>query len=756
MPLLCIVGSNSTSHIAEAMDRSLDATQTHTEPLDGTETASLTSPNPTESLYTAGVIESSIPGGTDQTPVTSSQSTQSIAPSPRATIRMHLHGFPPQAATATTAAINPANVLNRMPLQFHSNQVQLNLGSGNRVMVPLQRQNIQPADGITTASGRHGNVNIRVVQVDPLVPQPIESTGTLSSAPIVDHVEQQPSPIPQQDEDPSLSRFKCDICFDFLRVIPVGCGKCSARFCQECLQRVYSDDARRGQTHKCPMCRVEYQNMVRDETLKIEMDAGPTVPCRYDGCPEKHLRLSMIAAHEQTCQHIPVRCRYAMYGCTWTGKRGMIQDHEQNSCRLTPIGPFVEQFRQLKAEVSGRSEMAAQQAVGAVRMQAIIRQSLARDQIKSAFDILHLLQYCQSLTCCTPTAFLQKEKWLSYSRNDETRASVVNFLIFLPILLPAITIGSQGLSSFCLGMDKLLLTATTILLNKHSNSTLTKETEFFELLTPQIERLLEIALIGFCTFVFGALAITLNLLDEQSSKGWREIKLGKFGTHLIVRDVLGICTFALFMCVLEYHDCGVRAMILWILVLCTSTFFPSLILTLSHFMASTDPPLISNVPSFARSVEPLMFGLRYSCLEAYFGMSATLDAALIVGFLSRSDQNKLLKDCFLEQLPELVRAGFLGFKLTLLCTTVYCQISQNAPWIEVFSSIICSISAAIALRVANELVRILFAFGIKVGHLVATQSRPHIRPEGVAKDYSIHGIVAFGAWCTAMFAISQL
>jgi hypothetical protein len=104
----------------------------------------------------------------------------------------------------------------------------------------------------------------------------------------------------------------------------------------------------------------------------------------------------------------------------------------------------------------------------------------------------------------------------------------------------------------------------------------------------------------------------------------------------------------------------------------------------------------------------------------------------------------------------LVRAGFLGFKLTLLCTTVYCQISQNAPWIEVFSSIICSISAAIALRVANELVRILFAFGIKVGHLVATQSRPHIRPEGVAKDYSIHGIVAFGAWCTAMFAISQL
>jgi hypothetical protein len=751
-------GISPTSIVVDDIDTSLvEATPTHNEslPVVGVETATFTLADPPESLLAADVVDS--PTTTVQTgpSIVTPQNTQSIPPPPRTTIRMRLHGLPPQNATSTTASINPPNVLNRIPLQFHHNQVHLNLGNGSRVMVPLQRQNSLPADGITTASGRHGNVNIRVVQVDPLVPQPIESTGTLSAR-LVDNVVEDQRQTPLEEEDPSLSRFKCDICFDFLRVIPVGCGKCSARFCQDCLQRVYSDEARRLQPHKCPMCRVEYQHIVPDETLQQEMDSGPTVPCRYDGCPQKFLRLSMIASHEQTCEHVPVRCRFATYGCMWTGKRGMIQDHQQNSCRVAPIGPFVEQFRQLKAEVSGRTEMAAQRADGAVRMQGILRQSFARDQIKSAFDFLHLLQYCQSLTCCTPTALLQKEKWLSYWRNDETRASVVNFLMFIPFLIPAITIGSQGLASFGLFMDKFLLTAIMQLLMKDSNSTLASEDVLFDSLTPPIERLLELTFIGFCTTMFGALLIALNLLDEKSSKVWRGINLGQFGTHFIIRDVLGICIFALFMCVMEYHDSGVRAMMLWTLVLFTSTFFPSVVLTLSHFMATTDPPLPNDLPSLARSVEPLLFGLRYSCLEAYFGLSACLDAALIVGLWPRSDQNKLLNDCFLGQVPEVARVAFLGFKVAFWGTGAYSQFSQNVPLIDVLSSIVDSFSAAIALQLANELVRCLFTFGIKVGCLGATQSRSFVRPEGVTKDYCILGIVAFGTWCAAIFAISRL
>jgi hypothetical protein len=199
--------------------------------MDGTVTANFALPNPadSESLFTTGVVDSSNSGDTlEPTTTVTSQSTQSIPPPPRATIRMQLHGFQPpsQTTTARTATINPTSILNRIPLQFHSNQVHLNLGNGNRVMVPLQRQTSQSVDGITTASGRHGNVNIRVVQVDPLIPQPIESIDTFSTTHTATNVEQQQSQLPPQD-DPAWSRFKCDVCFDFIRVMPVGCGKSS-------------------------------------------------------------------------------------------------------------------------------------------------------------------------------------------------------------------------------------------------------------------------------------------------------------------------------------------------------------------------------------------------------------------------------------------------------------------------------------------------------------------------------------------------
>lgn len=710
-------------------DASLSTTaRTQNEPFSGGETA-----NPGESDPRDGVVDRPVDGETMPAAAAAATVTQTNQP-------------PSQRSRATI-------LMNRIPLQFDGNQVHIRLGNGNVVGVPLQRQpNAQTADGIATSFGRHGNINIHISQVDPLLPQPIEYAG-FSTPNAVDNREQHEQHRRPQEEDPALSRFKCDICYDFLRVLPVGCGKCSARFCQECLQRVYSDEARRRQPHKCPMCRVEYQDIEPDEALQRDMDAGPTVPCRYDGCPEQCLLLSMIASHEQTCEHVPVRCRYAMYGCSWTGKRGMIDDHEENVCKLSPIGPFVEQFRQLKAEMGGRVEVASQQAVGAARLQGSIRQSLARDQLKSTADFLQLLHYCHSLTCSTPMALLQKDKWLSYWRNDETRASVVNFLMFLPFLIPSITVGSQGLSSFCLCLEKLIFSGTKLL---SQNSTLTLESAFSHLLTPQVERLLEMALIGFCTFMFGALAVALNFLDEKSNISWRGIKVGQLGTPPIIGDVLGICMFALFMCVIEYHDSGVRSVVLWILVLFSSTVLPSLILTLSHFMAMKDPPSASDVPSFARSIEPLMFGLRYSFLEAHFGMVACLDAAIIVKLVTRSDQNKFLKDCFVGQLPEMACAAFLGFKLALWGTEACNQLSQNAPIDDLLSSIADSLFASFVLCLSNELVHGLFTFGIKVGCIVATQSRLHVRPEGVAKDYSIPGIIAFGTWCVAIFAITQI
>jgi hypothetical protein len=686
------------------------------------------------------------------TPLNGATPTYQMPRASRASIG--IHGAARQDASSAASA---ANVIPNgfFPQQFptqNASHVRLSLGGGNVVTVPLQRHD-RSTDGIATGFLRHGNVNVRLVQMDPLVAQPLEDSGYTTAINGATGVSN--GDVEQQAEDPALSRFKCDICYDFLKVFPVGCGKCTARFCQGCLHRVYQDELQRRVPHKCPMCRVEYQAMVNDEALRREMDAGPKVPCRYSGCPAQNLRLSMITEHEKMCEHVPVRCRYALYGCSWTGKRGILEEHELSTCRVSPVGPFVEQFRQFRAEIVGRLDMTSQQVAGASRVQGSIRQTLARDQIKSSADVIELLHYCHCLTCSTPTALLQKDKWLSFWRNGETRASVVNFLVFLPFLIPSFTIGAQGLSSLCLAMDKLLI-AGTKMMSEDSNSSLSFELALSTLLTPQTERLIETALIGFCTATFGALAIALNLTDEKSSKTWRGIKVGQLGTPPIIGDVLGICIFALLMCITEYHDGGVRAIVLFFLILFSSTIFPSLILTLSHYVATVDPPPPSDLPHLARSIEPLMFGLRYSFLEANFGMSACLDAAIMVPLLSRPIEQKFFKDCFVGQLPEVACVAFFGFKLALWGANAYNHLTEDASVGDVFSTIADSFFAVVTLRLLNEVVYGAFKCGIKVGCLIASQSRRYVRPEGIAKDYSVLGIIAFGTWFVALFGISQI
>ncbi|KAG7374185.1 hypothetical protein IV203_013280 [Nitzschia inconspicua] len=761
------VGTIANESFRTAEASSTSSTAQNEVPQDGPGTATPLENNDvtTGSSEASGAVNSTEHDGPAPTLGTSEGGTTASTNQPpqRVSIRLHNNNSAlpvPQIGHASPNVV-PTHVAQPWisAAQF-GNQVRLNLGGGNVVTVPLHVNDRPGSDGIPTGLLRHGNINIRVVQTDPLVPQPMEDTGTTTFTRNGTAGEIAGSNIEQQQhqqhfDDPELSRFKCDICYDFLKVIPVGCGKCSARFCQECLDRVYQDESRRRMPHKCPMCRVEYELIVKDEALHHEMDTGPTLPCRFEGCPARHLPLSMIVEHEKVCEYVPMRCRYAFYGCSWTGKRGMIQEHEKSDCRVAPVGPFVEQFRQSKAETNARLDIVGQQIVGISRMQGSIRQEMVRDQWMSTCDSFQILHYCHCLTCATPVALLQKDKWRTFWSRDEARASVVNFLVFLPFLVPPITIGAQGLSSFCLCMDKVLISGTK-LLKDDSNSTISLDHALFSLLTPQIERLVEIALIGFCTAMFGALSVALNFTDEKSSKDWRGIKLGQLGTPPIIGDMLGICIFALFMCVIEYHDGGIRALVTWTLVLFSSTFFPSLVLTLSHFMAGKDPPSPSDIPSMARSIGPLMLGLRYSLLEAFFGLPACLDAAIIVALIPRPIATKFLDDCFVGQLPEVARVAFLGFKLALWGSQAYNQFFQDGSMYEVLSTIADSVFAAFTLCLTNEMVHGLFTYGVKVGSLVATHSRRHVRPEGVVKDFSILGIVAFGTWCAAIFAISQM
>jgi hypothetical protein len=700
-------------------------------------------------------LPTQIQPGTDQADVmeannttnTTEEDTDSPPPAeqppqapPQQRQRVHIRQRIRTRAGATPPAAGTGG--HTIPLRF-SDRLRLNLGNGNVVTVPLQRQDTNGSDGIATATGTHGNVNVRVVQMKPLTPQPLPDAAAAES-------------FHDDDDDPALVRFKCDICYDFFRSpVPVGCGGCAARFCRECLQRVFIDENARRRPHKCPVCRVEYSHMVPDNDMRAEMEtAGPTLPCRYDGCPERELRLTMVGEHEKVCEHAPVRCRYAAYGCAWTGKRGAVQTHETNECRVSPIGPFVEQYRQMKADHGARIDVVMQQASIAARMHGSIRQSLALDHAKSTADVFQLLHFIQCLTCCTPLVYFAKEKWHSYLRSDETRATVVNFLVFMPSVILALTIGAQGLSNFCFAVDKLIVLATAVL-REETNFTLAFERAVKTLLTPQIERLMQDALIGSCTAVFAGLIVAMSFLDEKSGTSWRGIKIRHLGTPPVVGDLLGVLVFAMFMCIMEFHNAGFRSLIIWTLVLFCSTVFPSVVLTLSHYVAHKEPPTPTNILSLARSFEPFMFGLRYSFLEAFFGMSACLDAIVILGVLPPSINNKFLKDCFVGQLPDFVCVSFVGFKASMLAME-FMQSTDENPVLELLNSFIGTLNATVALLLLNALVLGLLKLGIKVGTRIASTSQTLLRPEGFKKDYNVIGILAFGAWCLALFAMTQM
>lgn len=127
---------------------------------------------------------------------------------------------------------------------------------------------------------------------------------------------------------------------------PASCGKCSSRFCFTCIQRV----AQQSKTPaKCPTCRCEFQlaDITRDTALAERMQRANTVSCQYQGC-HAQLSLTQVAAHEQSCVFVPIKCRYASFGCEWKGIRQTLAQHEV-SCPLMQVSQLVQQFRQLRA-----------------------------------------------------------------------------------------------------------------------------------------------------------------------------------------------------------------------------------------------------------------------------------------------------------------------------------------------------------------------------------------------------------------------
>ena len=671
--------------------------------------------------------------------------------------------------------------------QPHQQQSQQERGS--------RQQQSQQQQSLFHSFGPNGPGPVQVqVQVDPLAPQPLPASIATNT-----------SRATGKAEDPSgYDQYKCQICYEYLND-PVGCGKCASRFCRGCLQRVYDSDKQKKQPTKCPVCRCEYNEMVPD--LQIYNDSEgkepPTLPCRYTcvGCTERTLPLSEIATHEQVCEHVPVRCRYAAYGCQWIGKRGLVGAHEEFGCKLAPMGKLVEDYRQTKANHTMRMEMISQQAAGSLRMSHVLRQTYTRDnQRKSLSDSFRLVQYCHAVTGLTPHFLMTKDLWVSYWRNNESRAAVVNFCMCLPFLSAALGVVGRSTTSFfdlfdeASSFDKTLSILARVLdgANVNMNGSMQTSPEKIAKMIQRLqqsdaEEMLLTTFLGVCVGALGILVMLLTYIDTKSNISWDKIHIslpyvnvGGRQRFPLVGDVMAVTIFTLVLAILEYHEqSNVRALVLWITLVVTSTFFPAMIFSISHYTARlvtrTPRPTAFNMMEMARLVEPCMFGLRIGMMMTYFGAAPTLDAIVVLSLIPVSSR-VFLKNSLFDGLGKNLRHVYVVGKIAIWTHRIQkvviggnldTEILKSAVTFEsaqefftssedaialsgVLDTISFSFLAIAALMVTNALINTLLNLGNTVGDYIALTSHEELSPDliarGTAKEYSGLGLLVFGSW----------
>jgi hypothetical protein len=585
-------------------------------------------------------------------------------------------------------------------------------GRGNVATIPLQRQN-------GSAANASSNMNVRVVRVDPLTPQPVHGSA------------------PAATDGDSWDRFKCIICLEFMND-PVGCGNCASRFCHSCLSRFVKDASRNGKP-KCPTCRVEMNSgLVPDDDLKKEICSGQTVECRFDGCSEQ-ITLPKVADHENKCTHAMMKCRYASFGCKWKGKRGYIATHEANDCNLAKVSELVDQFRKLKADHATRLDIVHQQATGLVRMNTMIRQNMQRSQRASTSNLFALLEYCHLLTCSTAYFLFTQEKWALFFRSSEGRAAVTNFLVFLPLTV---------------------LFSTTALSGLHN---LLQISKVFEQESAEERFLLADAILCISIGVLGSLMLAANFVDARSSRSWRRYRISNLmGSPPLICDILALSSFTVLVSIFEVQDAGtIKCLFLWSLMTLSTTLFPALVMVLSQQSAlvglgrnarnQIPPP--TQMLSYARAFEPILFGLRYSLITHLFGVVPCLDAAVLINLLPRVPKTELflMKNCFFEGLPNFTYVAYFGAQLAIIMGSKY------GKWEDIEGFVIGSALAFVCLLFINFLTHQTFVVATHLGTKIFSQAQRAVegRPQGPENDYILLGMASFGAWVCTLAIIAQ-
>ena len=238
---------------------------------------------------------------------------------------------------------------------------------------------------------------------------------------------------------------------------PFGCGNasCASRFCRQCLQKVLRQSTSSGtspesidppppNSTRCPNCRSFFSaaSVLTDDDLQREIrDCGLTVPCQFRGCGAR-LRLRDHVAHESTCPHAIMGCRYADWGCRWVGRRMDLTNHDANECEFRRgLGVLVERLR--RHEDAARREFHQHRArIGASsHMIALHSRQMMMARARNPYNVFDVLWLAYEVSLFSGRSAMQ-----GFQR--EARCVVYNVLLLLPSLALAFNVSVRNAIQF--------------------------------------------------------------------------------------------------------------------------------------------------------------------------------------------------------------------------------------------------------------------------------------------------------------------
>ena len=246
-------------------------------------------------------------------------------------------------------------------------------------------------------------------------------------------------------DQPELKELECGICYDILQK-PSYCGSCSARYCHSCFLRALQ------QSKSCPSCRkfISSPNdvVLDDSFFRKDIYAHISKVCKYPNCL-KDCHVGTMRDHDAICEHKPMKCKYAPYGCTWYGPRKDLKGHYSVGCSVQTLAPLIEGARQQEQLVRILNTRLVQERQASSQMRNALLSLQTRDR-NNLFDMMHMIYAAM----CTPGKFLTKAIiWRNFWNCRGLRSLVNNFICLVPICMYTVKHFFRGLGHFSILLD---------------------------------------------------------------------------------------------------------------------------------------------------------------------------------------------------------------------------------------------------------------------------------------------------------------